>query len=291
MAVVTGAANGIGKAVCRILAGLPTATSPASYGGRSAGIVCVDYDEKRLHETTQELQHDLHTHHAQKDKDGHLPKIIALPGDVSEEALVKKAVNLCVKEFGRIDKMIANAGISGPIVDIFHETPEDFEKIFKINVFGVFYCIKYAALAMQAQEIRAGALDRGAIVAVASVAGIGANAGPVAYSASKAAVINMVKTSAVKLGFDGPGKHIRVNAVCPGLVETNMTHFVFERARKRGATAKLGEIWPSMRAGTASETAAAIAFLASDQASMITGQSLAVDGGLTAGLPFSGARF
>jgi NAD(P)-dependent dehydrogenase (short-subunit alcohol dehydrogenase family) len=190
-AVVTGAANGIGKAVCRILAGLPTTTTPANYGGRSSGIVCVDYDEKRLLETTQELEHELKSQAASK-VDTHLPKIIALPGDVSDEALVQKAVKTCVKEFGRIDKMIANAGICGPIVDIFHETPEDFERIFKINVFGVFHCIKYAALAMKAQEIRPGALDRGSIVAVASVAGMAANAGPVAYSASKAAVMSLV---------------------------------------------------------------------------------------------------
>ena len=95
-----------------------------------------------------------------------------------------------------------------------------------------------------------------------------------------------VKTSAAKLGFVGAGNNIRVNAICPGLVETGMTSFLFEHARRKGTEGKIGHLTPAHRAGSAREVANVAIFLASDEASMVNGQALAVDCGLSALLPF-----
>jgi len=189
MAVVTGAASGIGRAVCRLLAGIRQPDAPNYFNHPIPGIVCMDIEEKALKEVLEEIIHDRGV--SNQDAKA-LPRLIAAPGDVSDENCVKSAVKTCVREFGRIDTMIANAGFLGPMVDFFEEDTASFDRVFKVNVFGTFYCIKHAAVAMKVQEKRPGAMDRGSIVCVASVAGMAAGAGPVAYSASKAAVINMV---------------------------------------------------------------------------------------------------
>jgi meso-butanediol dehydrogenase/(S,S)-butanediol dehydrogenase/diacetyl reductase len=137
---------------------------------------------------------------------------------------------------------------------------------------------KYAARAMKAAG--------GAIVNTASVAGIRSGAGGNAYSASKAAVINFTQTSACDLGQ----WNIRVNAVCPGLIRTGMTKGVFDRARELGKESRLGSRCELRRYGRPEEIAAAIAFLASDDASYITGQALPVDGGNTASLNLPGMK-
>ncbi len=90
----------------------------------------------------------------------------------------------------------------------------------------------------------------------------------------------------MKLGFAGPGRNVRVNAVCPGLVETGMTHFLYEMARQRGRESQIGQLTPAQRSGSAKEVALVAVFLGSDQASLVTGQALPVDGGLSASLPF-----
>ncbi|MCP4667387.1 MAG: SDR family oxidoreductase, partial [Deltaproteobacteria bacterium] len=127
----------------------------------------------------------------------------------------------------------------------------------------------------------------GAIVNTASVAGIRSGAGGNAYSASKAALINFTRTSACDLG----AYHVRVNAVCPGLIETNMTRPVFDYAREKGKEAKLGSRCELRRYGVPEEIAWAILFLACDESSFITGQALAVDGGNTASLNLPGMKF
>jgi meso-butanediol dehydrogenase / (S,S)-butanediol dehydrogenase / diacetyl reductase len=118
------------------------------------------------------------------------------------------------------------------------------------------------------------------------VAGIRSGAGGNAYSASKAALINFTQTAACDMG----GYNVRVNAVCPGLVETGMTQPIFDYARAQGKGAKLGSRCELRRYGRAEEIAAAILFLASDEASFITGQALAVDGGNTASLNLPGMK-
>jgi NAD(P)-dependent dehydrogenase (short-subunit alcohol dehydrogenase family) len=118
-------------------------------------------------------------------------------------------------------------------------------------------------------------------VLTASVAGLNSGAGPAAYSASKAGVINLAKTAAQQL----VGTGVRVNALCPGLTETGMTKPTFDYAKEKGVSHKLGQLNPLKRAAVADELANVALFLASDQASYVNGQAIAVDGGLTSSHP------
>jgi NAD(P)-dependent dehydrogenase (short-subunit alcohol dehydrogenase family) len=122
---------------------------------------------------------------------------------------------------------------------------------------------------------------RGSIVCTASVAGLRSGAGGMPYSASKAGVVSLVQTAANQLAGTG----VRVNAICPGLTETGMTQPFFDRARERGTEQKLGQLNPLRRAAGPEEQAAVALFLASDAASYVNGQAIAVDGGLSSSHP------
>lgn len=122
----------------------------------------------------------------------------------------------------------------------------------------------------------------GSIIGTASSAGLRSNAGATDYSASKAAVISIMQTSAYQL----VGTAIRCNAICPGVIETGMTSAMYERARERGTERKIGQLNPLMRGAMADEVARVALFLGSDEASYVNGQAWAVCGGLTAGHPF-----
>ena len=122
----------------------------------------------------------------------------------------------------------------------------------------------------------------GSIIGTASVAGLRSNAGSTPYSASKAAVISLVQTTAYQL----TGTGVRVNAICPGLIETGMTAPVFNAARARGTEKKIGQLNPLRRGGHADEIARVALFLGSDESSYVNGQAWAVDGGLSAGHPY-----
>jgi NAD(P)-dependent dehydrogenase (short-subunit alcohol dehydrogenase family) len=124
---------------------------------------------------------------------------------------------------------------------------------------------------------------RGSIILTASVAGLRANAGGSPYSASKAGVISLAQTAANSL----LGSGVRVNAICPGLIETGMTRELFEAARQRGTDRKIGQLNPLQRAGAPAEIAAMALFLASDESSYVNGQAFPVDGGLSSTLPFT----
>jgi NAD(P)-dependent dehydrogenase (short-subunit alcohol dehydrogenase family) len=123
----------------------------------------------------------------------------------------------------------------------------------------------------------------GSIIATASVAGLRSGAGGPAYSASKAGVVNLVKVAATQLA----GANIRVNAICPGLIETGMTEFIYDRARSKGQEEQLGRLNPLKRGGEPIEIAQAALFLASDMSSYVNGQAIVVDGGLSASHPFN----
>ena len=144
---------------------------------------------------------------------------------------------------------------------------------------GAVYTTKHVCLHMQQRKC-------GVIVNISSVAGIRSGAGGNAYSASKAALINFTQTAACDLG----GYNIRVNAVCPGLIETAMTQSIFDQARKTGKENKLGSRCELRRYGRPEEVASVILFLASDEASYVTGQALPVDGGNTASLNLPGMK-
>ena len=172
-------------------------------------------------------------------------------------------------QFGQVDVLVNNAGISGgsypPVTE---NEKSDWEKILGVNLIGAMLMIKHVAPHMQERQ-------QGAIVNTASVAGIRSGAGGNPYSASKAGVINLTQTAACDLG----GYNVRVNAVCPGLIETGMTRKVFEYARSNEKEHKLGSRCELRRYGRPEELAAAICFLASDDASYITGQTIYPDGG------------
>jgi len=122
----------------------------------------------------------------------------------------------------------------------------------------------------------------GSIICTSSVAGLRSNAGSTDYSASKAAVVSIAQTISYQL----MGTGIRINAICPGIIETGMTQAVFDAARKRGTERKIGQLNPLQRGGVADEIARVALFLGSDESSYVNGQAWAVCGGLTAGHPF-----
>jgi NAD(P)-dependent dehydrogenase (short-subunit alcohol dehydrogenase family) len=177
--------------------------------------------------------------------------------------------------FGRLDVFYANAGISGGARGgIFDATPAVWLETLRVNLVGPFLAIKHAA-----PHIRDG--GGGAILCTASVAGLRSGAGPAQYSASKAGVINLVQVAAQQLAGTG----VRVNAICPGLIETGMTWPIYHAAREAGSLERIGQLNPLLRGGQPEEIAAVALFLASDAASYIHGQAIAVDGGLSSSHP------
>ena len=197
-------------------------------------------------------------------------KVIA--ADAGSEEDVARLVAAAVADHGGLDIVFANAGISGGLASIFEQSPEDWEKILRTNLIGPFLAIKHAAPLMR---------NGGSIICTASVAGLRSGAGGAAYSASKAGVISLVQTAAQQLSGTG----IRVNAICPGLIETGMTRPMYEVARERGQEHRIGELNPLGRGGEPEEIARAALFLASGEASYINGTALVVDGGLSSSHP------
>ena len=196
--------------------------------------------------------------------------------DAGSEADVERLVEQTVADHGRLDIMFANAGISGGFASIFEQTSDDWAEILRVNLIGPFLAIKYAAPHMKS-------VGGGSIIATASVAGLRSGAGGPAYSASKAGVVNLVKVAATQLA----GANIRVNAICPGLIETGMTELIYDRARAKGQEEQLGRLNPLKRGGEPIEIAQAALFLASDESSYVNGQAIVVDGGLSASHPFN----
>ena len=176
---------------------------------------------------------------------------------------------------GGLDIFFANAGISGGLASIFEQTPEDWQEILRVNLIGPFLAIKHAAPAMKER-------GGGSIICTACVAGIRAGAGGPAYSASKAGVISLVEVAATQLC----GANIRVNAICPGLIETGMT----QRASTTwpappGKEEMIGHLNPLKRGGVPTRSPMPRLFLASDESSYVNGHALVVDGGLSASHP------
>jgi NAD(P)-dependent dehydrogenase (short-subunit alcohol dehydrogenase family) len=194
--------------------------------------------------------------------------------DSSEESNVIESIEAAVREFGALDVCFANAGVSGGMAPLQEQTPEHWLEILKVNLVGTFIAVKHAARVMTPRK-------RGSIVCTASVAGLRSGAGGSPYSASKAGVISLVQTTAYQLSGSG----VRINAICPGLIETGMTRPIFEQARARGTDYKIGQLNPLRRAGAPIEIAQMALFLASDAASYVNGQAFPVDGGLSASHP------
>jgi len=191
----------------------------------------------------------------------------------SEEDVRKLVENVAVKH-GGLDIFFANAGISGGFASISEQTAEDWAEILRVNLIGPFLAIKYAAAAIAKR-------GGGSIICTASVAGLRSGAGGAAYSASKAGVINLVQVAAQQLS----GSKVRVNAICPGLIETGMTKPIYDMAKASGQEARIGELNPLGRGGEPVEIAQAALFLASEESSYVNGAALVVDGGLSSSHP------
>ena len=199
----------------------------------------------------------------------------SLISDAGNDDDVAKFIDNCLETYGGLDVIYANAGVSGGRVPLAEQTTEMWQEILRVNLIGPFLAIKHAAPIMRAQ-------GKGSIICTASVAALRANAGGSPYAASKAGVVSLVQTAANELFASG----IRVNAICPGLIETGMTKSTFDRARARGTEGKIGQLNPTRRNGNPEEIANMALFLASDEASFVNGQAYAVDGGLSSTHPF-----
>jgi len=200
--------------------------------------------------------------------------------DAGSDADIAALVQQTVATHGGLDIFFANAGISGGLSSIFEQTADDWNEILRVNLIGPFLAIKHAAPHIKER-------GGGSIICTASVAGLRSGAGGPAYSASKAGVISLVRTAAQQLS----GSNVRVNAICPGLIETGMTEFVYERARAKGQEERLGHLNPLKRGGHPEEIAQAALFLASDESSYVNGHALVVDGGLSSSHPFNNQSY
>ncbi|EJD03154.1 NAD-binding protein [Fomitiporia mediterranea MF3/22] len=236
----------------------------------------LDYSGKNLPELQRTIQ-----------KDYPDVQVTTVQADAANEEAISNLCDRAIKEEGRLDVFFANAGI----VSVDHLdslTEETFMRTMRVNALSVFLAIKYASIAMAKPNLSCGKSESGgSIILTASVAGIRSGAGPIDYSASKAAVNNMAQTAAYQLAK----RNIRVNSICPGLIETGMTDFTFELARRRGTAAKIGQLNPLGRYGIAEEVAQATLFLASDESSYVNAQNIAVDGGLSGSIPVVPGKF
>jgi NAD(P)-dependent dehydrogenase (short-subunit alcohol dehydrogenase family) len=244
IALVTGGGGGIGRA------------TSLAYAREGAKVAVVDIDSTAARSVAEQVI----------SLGG---EAISIATDVSRSDQVAAMVAQVVARFGRLDIAFNNAGI-----DIEHEplalaTEETFDRLMSVNVKGVWLCMKYEILQMLKQ-------GSGAIVNTSSIGGlIGAPRQPI-YGTTKHAVLGMTKAAAVEYGRKG----IRVNAVCPGIIRTEMTERAIARDPRRKA--HIDQAHPIGRIGEAEDIANAVVFLSSDDSAFVIGQSLAVDGGFTA---------
>jgi NAD(P)-dependent dehydrogenase (short-subunit alcohol dehydrogenase family) len=253
VALITGGASGMGRAtVIRFLA-------------EGAAVVVADLNEETGKQTLAEIE-----------RSGAGARARFARTDVTSEVQVQEAVELATREFGRLDVVFNNAGIVGAVGSILDTEVEDWDFTFAAVTRSVFLGIKHGGRAM-----RSAGVD-GSIINTASVAAFSGGGGPVAYSAAKAAVINLTRAAALELA----AHRIRVNAICPGAILTPLVH--------RGREAKLRQLFADMQpwpeAGEGHHIAAAALFLASDDAIFVTGESLVVDGGAMAKGPATWSR-
>ena len=246
--IITGAAMGLGLAAAKELA------------SKGANLMLVDYNDKSLENAKQEISKQFPN-----------VKIITVAADVSNEDAVKNYVDETVKAFGRIDGLYNNAGIEGRQATLTEYDVAIFKKVVDINLMGVYFGMRYVIPVMQKQKY-------GRIVNVASVGGIRGVLNQTPYVASKHAVSGMTKNAALEYGKDG----ITTNSIAPGAILTPMVAEAFKQVNPKdpkAAETEYAKANPTKRLGLPEEVAKVVAFLLSEDASYVSGQTIAIDGG------------
>lgn len=254
VAIITGGASGMGLA------------SVNRFLEEGASVVIADFNE----DTGQAVI-------AAAAANGFADQIAFVRTDVANEADIAKLIDHTLHKFGKLDIMFNNAGVGGAIGPLTETTVESWDYTFDVLAKGVFLGIKHAAIAMRA------AGNGGSIINTASIAGLSGDAGPLVYSAAKAAVISLTRSSAVELAAD----KIKVNAICPGFIVTPLADGGRPEATK--ANFAKSQPWPDY--GRGEHIAGAAMFLASDDSEFVTGEEIVVDGGLTAAGPELSRKF
>lgn len=253
-AIITGGASGMGRStVMRFLR-------------EGAKVVVADFNESTGAETLEEAA-----------SAGFADSVCFQRVDVASEADIEAMIGRAQSEFGGVDIVFNNAGVGGAIGPLTETTEADFDYTFDVLAKGVFFGIKHAARAMRSQG------RGGSIINTASIAGLSGDAGPLVYSAAKAAVISMSKASAVELAAD----HVRVNAICPGFIATPLASG--KNMEKTQTAFSTAQPWPDF--GQGDHIAGTALFLACDDAEFVTGEAIIVDGGLTAAGPELSKKF
>ncbi len=242
IALVTGAAQGIGFATAKLFA------------KSGATVVLADYNEKVVKESANLLAtQGFNT--------------LAIKCDVSNEEEVKSMIEKTVKQFGRLDYAYNNAGVQNELAEAADQTKEDFDRVIGVNLQGVWSCMKYELQQMRKQGY-------GAIVNCSSIGGILGGAQRGTYHASKHGIIGLTKSAALEYAPLG----IRINTICPGIIHTPMLDGMISGGQKEVLDEML-ETVPTRRLGKPEEMANAVVWLCSDSASFIVGHTLVADGG------------
>jgi NAD(P)-dependent dehydrogenase (short-subunit alcohol dehydrogenase family) len=243
VALVTGAGAGIGLATAK------------AFVEAGASVALADWNEKAVRSTAEELV-----------AQGH--KALAIHCDVADDAQVEAMVEQTVATFGRLDAAFNNAGVQSPLAETADTSAQDFDRVNAINLRGIWSCMKYELLRMREQ-------GSGAIVNCSSIGGLVGIAGRDIYRGSKHGVLGLTKCAALEYASRG----IRINAVCPGIIETPMVADML--VREAEAMKELMKDVPMARLGRPEEIAAAVLWLCSPGASFVIGHALVVDGGYT----------